>query len=163
MKRILTILIGLIGLALFVPVAAAVGENAPYQTLSVADKALLQPQIERWIRDQLRHDWADLWEIQDQTPELKNELLSGQRNAPNLDRNQYAQAMKGTIGVGYPEIKGFRLIEVDRESDGFQVVGCANLEREEWKQTSVQYIHVRVAGGKVLFAWPDGSADECNL
>jgi hypothetical protein len=71
--------------------------------------------------------------------------------------------MKETIGVGYPEIKGFTLTEVDRESDGFQVVGCANLQREEWKRTSVQYIHVRVAGGKVLFAWPDGSADECKL
>jgi hypothetical protein len=51
---------------------------------------------------------------------LKKELLLGQRNAPNLDRDQYVEAMKNTIGVGYPEIKGFTLTEVDRERDGFQ-------------------------------------------
>ena len=159
MKHILPILVGF---ALLVPFAAVCATD-PYQALSPAEKAELQPQIERWIRDQLRHNWADLWEIQDQTPELKNELLLGQRNAPNLDRDRYVQAMKETVGVAYPEIKGFTLTEVDRESDGFQVVGCANLQREQWKQTSIQYIHVRVADGKVFFAWPDGSADECKL
>ncbi len=160
MKHVLTIIVGL---ALFVPVVAAVAGNDPYQTLSAAEKAHLQPKIERWIQDQLRHDWADLWEIQDRTPELKKELLLGQRNAPNLDRDQYVEAMKNTIGVGYPEIEGFTLTEVDRESDGFQVVGCAKLQREHWKQTSIQYIHVRVADGKAFFAWPDGSGEACKM
>lgn len=141
----------------------ALGATDPYEALPPADKALLKPQIERWIRDQVKHDWSDMWEIQDQTPELKNELLLGRKEAPDMDRNQYAQAMRETIGIGYPEIKAFTLNEVDKKADGFQIVGCAKLQREAWKQTSIQYIHVRIVDGKALFGLPDGSTDKCRL
>lgn len=135
----------------------------PFGALTPAEKALLKPQIERWIHDQTRHDWSDLWEIQDQTPELKNSLLLGHKDAPDMDRKQYVEAMRGTIGSGYPEMKAFTLTEVDKEADGFQVVGCAKLQREEWRATTIQYIHAKIVDGKVRFGWPDGSADECKL
>ena len=138
----------LLGLLVAVCIGAA---RDPFGSLTPADRALLQPQIERWIHDQVKHDWSDLWEIQDQTPELKNELLLGRRDARDLDRKEYVEAMRSTIGTGYPEIRAFRLTEVDKETDGFQVVGCAGLKREEWRATTVQYIHVRIANGRVLF------------
>jgi hypothetical protein len=72
-------------------------------------------------------------------------------------------AMRGTIGVGYPEIKAFTLTEVDKETDGFQVVGCARLQREEWKATTIQYINVKLVNGKALFGWPDGSGEKCKV
>jgi hypothetical protein len=80
-----------------------------------------------------------------------------------MDRKQYAEAMRGTIGTGYPEIRGFTVTEVDKESDGYQMVGCAKLQREGWRATTIQYIHVRVVDGKIRFGWPDGSAEECKL
>ena len=135
----------------------------PFGSLTLADKTLLKPQIERWIHDQVKHDWSDLWEIQDQTPELKNSLLLGLKDAPDMDRKQYVEAMRSTIGSGYPEIAGFTLTEVDKETDGFQIVGCARLKREEWRATTVQYIHVKVEKGTVLFGWPDGSGEQCKL
>ena len=135
----------------------------PFSSLNQAERALLQPQIERWIHDQVKHDWPDLWEIQDQTPALKNELLLGRKEAPDMDRRQYVEAMQETIGIGYPEIRAFTLTEVDKEADGFQVVGCAKLQREGWRATTVQYIHVKVVDGKVRFGWPDGSAEQCKL
>src|SRR5258708_31801852 len=70
----------------------------PYSTLSQSEKELLKPQVERWIHDQIKHDWSDLWAIQDQTPELKNELLLDQKDAPDMDRNPYVQTMHATIG-----------------------------------------------------------------
>jgi hypothetical protein len=149
-------------LGLFVAVGVAAAAD-PFGSLTPADKALLKPQIERWIHDQVKHDWSDFWEIQDQTPELKNSLLMGRKDAPDMDRKQYVEAMRSTIGSGYPEIKAFTLTEVDKETDGFQVVGCASLKREEWRATTIQYIHVRVENGKVLFGWPDGSAEQCKL
>ena len=79
-----------------------------------------------------------------------------------MDRKQYVEAMRNTIGSGEPEIMAFTLTEVDKETDGFQVVGCAKLKREEWRATTIQYIHVRVEKGGVLFGWPDGSAEQCK-
>jgi hypothetical protein len=107
--------------------------------------------------------WSDSWEIQDQTPELKNELLLGRKDAPDMDRNEYVQAMRSTIGIGYPEIKAFTLTEVDKEADGFQVVGCAKLQREEWKKVTEQYVHLKVVNGKVLFGMYEGSGEPCKL
>jgi hypothetical protein len=145
-------------------VAAGVGAATdPFGSLAPAEKVLLKPQIERWIHDQVKHDWPDLWEIQSQTPELKNSLLLGRRDAPDMDRKQYVDAMRGTIGIGYPEIKAFTLTEVDKEADGFQVVGCARLQRGEWTATTIQYIHVKLVNGKALFGWSDGSAERCKV
>jgi hypothetical protein len=70
----------------------------PCGSLTQADRSVLKPQIERWIHDQVKHDWSDMWEIQDQTPEFKNELLLGRKDAPDMDRQQYIQAMQATIG-----------------------------------------------------------------
>lgn len=135
----------------------------PYQPLTPAEKALLKPQIERWIRDQIKHNWSDMWEMQDQTPALKNELLLGRKDAPDMQRNEYVQAMKDTIGSGIPEIRVFQLTEIDKEAGGFQIVGCAKLQREEWKKTTIQYVHVRVMNGKVLFGLYEGSGEECRF
>ncbi|MGA8763096.1 MAG: hypothetical protein WB562_09550 [Candidatus Sulfotelmatobacter sp.] len=137
------------------------GATDPFGQLTSAEEALLKPQIERWIHDQMKHDWSDMWEIQDQTPELENELL-GRKDAPDMDRHEYVQAMRSTIGIGYPEIKAFRLTEVDKEADGFQVVGCAKLQREEWKKITEQYVRLKVVKGKVLFGLYEGSGEECK-
>ncbi len=148
-------------IALFATVSVAATD--PYESLTPAEKTLLKPQIERWIHDQIKHDWSDMWEIQDQTPALKNELLLGHKDTPDIDRNQYAQAMRNTIGIGYPEIKGFKLTEIDREADGFQVAGCARLQREEWKKITVQYVHLRVVNKQVFFGLYEGSGGDCQL
>jgi hypothetical protein len=146
----------------FLMITAVLAATDPFASLTPSDKALLKLQIERWIHDQVKHDWADLWEMQEQTPELKNELLLGNKDAPDMDRKQYEKAMRDTIGTGYPEIKAFTLTEVDKESDGFQVVGCARLQREEWKANTIQYIHLKIVDGKVRFGWPDGSGEACK-
>ncbi len=144
-------------------VCAASSVADPYSTLRAEEKALLKPQIERWIRGQVKHDWSDLWEIQDQTSRLKNELLLGRKNAPDMNRREYIEAMRETIGTGYPEIKAFTLTEVGKEADGFQVVGCAKEQREEWHSTRIEYIHVRIEHGRTLFDLSDSSNEPCEL
>jgi hypothetical protein len=147
----------------FVFMLAALPASDPYSSLSQSEKELLKPQVERWIRDQIKHDWSDLWEIQDQTPELKNELLLGQKDAPDMDRNRYVQAMRATIGSGYPEIKAFTLNEIQRENGGFRVEGCGRLQRENWKQTSVTNVRTKIVNNKVVFGLPDLTPDPCKL
>jgi hypothetical protein len=150
-----------IGLAFLILFLAP--SSDPYSALAPTEKALLQPQIERWIRDQVKSNWSDLWEIQDQTPELKNELLLGDRDAPDMDRNHYIKAMKETIGTGYPEIRAFTLREVRKEDGGFWIQGCAKKQREAWRQTSLTGVHARILNGKVLFGLPGGTPEACKL
>ena len=142
---------------------ASLPASDPYSTLSQSEKELLKPQVERWIHDQIKHDWPDLWAIQDQTPELKNELLLGRKDAPDMDRNRYVQAMRATIGSGFPEIKSFTLNEIQRENGGFRVEGCGRLQRENWKRTSVTNVHARIENNKVVFGLPDFTPDPCKL
>jgi hypothetical protein len=71
--------------------------------------------------------------------------------------------MRSTIGIGYPEIKAFTLTEVDIEAGGFQIVGGARLQREEWKATHIQYVHAKLVNGKALLGWPDGSGEQCKV
>jgi len=134
----------------------------PYGLLTEDEKKMLQPQIERWMHDQAKHDWADMWEIQDQTPQLKNELLLGRRDAPDMDRGKYVQAMQGTIGIGYPEIKAFALREIRREDGGFWILGCGKLQREAWKQTSMTDVHVRMVAGRPKFGLPVATPESCK-
>jgi hypothetical protein len=137
--------------------------NDPYTSLTQSDRELLKPQVERWIHDELQHDWSDLWEIQDQTPEMKNEILLGRKELPDLDRRQFIEAMHQTINIGYPEIKKFKLQEVKAEEGGYLVWGCGEQQREEWKRTSVTYVHIRIVKGKILFGLHGGNPDPCNL
>jgi len=141
--------------------AAPVGD--PYGLLTPDEKKILQPQIERWAHDQAKHDWADMWEIQDQTSELKNELLLGRRDAPDMDRDQYVRAMLATVGFGYPEMKAFALREIRKEDAGFWILGCGKLQRETWRQTSITKVHVRMVDGRPKFGLPAATPESCRL
>ncbi len=85
------------------PMFLARSSGDPCGSLTPDEAKILKPQLERWMRDQLKHDWSDLWNIQDQTAGLKNELLLGHGDAPDLNQQLYLRAMRETIGVGYPE------------------------------------------------------------
>ncbi|MFP5275672.1 MAG: hypothetical protein ACLGPM_01040 [Acidobacteriota bacterium] len=152
----------LLSMALCLIASAATGSD-PYANLRPEERAILQPAIDRWIHDQVKHDWKDLWEIQDQTSDLKNELLLGQRDAPDLNRQQYVEAMNETMGSGYWTIQSFSLREIRREKDGYWVLGCGKVKREEWHQISITDVHIRVVDGKPKFGLPGGTPDSCKL
>lgn len=124
--------------------------NDPYSRVTAAQRAILQPVIERYVRDQIRQDWGDLWEIQDQTADLKNELLSGQRDAPTLTKQQFMEAMRETIGSGYPRLRSFDLREVKPENGNFLMIGCGVATREAWKQQRFVIAGIRIVGSKAF-------------
>src|SRR3984885_4701859 len=124
----------------------------PYSTLAPEQKSLLKPVVERYVGDQIKQDWADLWEIQDQTSDLKNELLLGNRTAPDMTKEQFVTAMKEMIGTGgYPIMRGFELRTVKADKGNFVVIGCAKATRESWHQTGFVVFGARIAEGKPKF------------
>ena len=79
--------------ALFLLLASScIAQADPYASLTPERRLVLQPAVDRFVRDVTKQDWKDLWEIQDQTSNMKNELLEGHRDAPDLARSQYVAA-----------------------------------------------------------------------
>jgi hypothetical protein len=134
----------------------------PYSTLTSEQKSLLKPVVERYVRDQIKQDWADLWEIQDQTSDLKNELLLGHRDAPDLSKEQFVSAMRETIGTGYPRLRSFELREVKDDKGNFIMIGCGYATREEWKQTGYVIAGIKVVQGKPKVDLWSMTSDSCS-
>jgi hypothetical protein len=85
----------------------------------------------------LKKNWADLWEIQDQTCDLKNSLLLGNGDAPDMTKDQFVRAMKYTIeSGGRPRMRSFELRVARADKRNLIVIGCADATRESWHGTS---------------------------
>lgn len=142
---------------------ASTTSGDPFVQVTTNQRALLQPAIARWTSDQVKHNWSDLWEITDQTSEMKNELLLD-RTSPDMTKNEFVHAMRYTMDSGYPIIHEFTLIKVVSEPEGFEVTGCGKKTREEWHQTSLTTVHVRLVNGKPRFGLHSGASSEpCTL
>jgi hypothetical protein len=134
-----------------------------YSALTPEQKSLLKPVVERYVRDQIKQDWADLWEIQDQTPDTKNSLLLGQRDAPDMSKKQFVSAMRETIGTGgMPRLRSFELREVRPDKGNFIMIGCGYATREEWKQKGFVIAGIRVVDGKPRFDIWSMTSDSCS-
>jgi hypothetical protein len=134
----------------------------PYASLSPAEKAILKPGIERYVHDQLKQNWADLWEIQDQTSDVKNALLLGNRTAPDMTKEQFVSAMKEMIGTGgYLQMREFELRTARADKGNFIVIGCAKTTRESWHQTGFVIFGARIVDGKAKFDIWSMTSDSC--
>jgi hypothetical protein len=144
--EVLTAISFLISLTLFAQVAD------PYASITSAQRAILQPGIERYIKDQRHEKWEDLYEIQDQTSDLKNELLLGERNAPDMTKDQFVKAMRYTIGTGeFPRLNDFNLRVVRADKGNFIVIGCGKATRESWHGTGTVIFGARIVDGQAKF------------
>lgn len=108
-------------------------------------------------------DMADLWEIQDQTSDMKNELLLGNRTAPDLSKDQFVAAMREVITTGgYPRMRDFELRVVRADKGNFIVSGCAKATRESWHGTGFVIFGVRIIDGKARFDIWSMTSDSCT-
>lgn len=149
-------------ICMLVTLVAAAAPSDPYVTLTLEQKAVLKPVIERYVRDQEKQDWKDLWEIQDQTSDLKNELLLGHRDAPDMTKEEFVSAMQATIGTGYPRLRAFQLREVRSDKENFIMIGCGKATREAWHQTGNVIAGVRIIDGKPKIDLWSMTSDSCS-
>lgn len=146
-------------------VAAASGQttNDPYANVPAEQRQAYKAVIERFVRDQIKQNWADLWEIQDQTPDMKNTLLQGDRNAPDLSKDQFVQAMRYTVGSGsFPRLRSFTLREIKKDKEGFVMIGCGKATREAWKQTGFVIAGIRLVNGTPKIDIWSMTSDSCT-
>jgi len=137
-------------------------EPNPYSALTPEQRSVLQPGIERYVSDQIKRNWKDLWEIQDQTREVKSELLLDQ-HAPDMDRKQFVKAMGYTIETGgFPQLTKFELQEVRPDKGNFLVVGCGTATRESFHFHGVVIFGARIIAGKPVFDIFSFVSDTCS-
>jgi hypothetical protein len=160
MKRVTLVLTVICSISTF---GTAQTSPDPYASLSGEEKAVLRPGIERYVHDQLKQNWADLWEIQDQTSDVKNELLLGNRTAPDITKDQFVSAMKELMAAGsYPRMREFELRIVRADKGNFIVIGCASATRESWHQTGFVIFGARIVDGKPRFDIWSMTSNSCS-
>ncbi len=145
-----------------VSLAASAQAADPYASITPEQKAILQPGIERYVKDQLHEKWDDLYQIQDQTSDLKNELLLGERNAPDMTKDQFVKAIRYTVGTGgFPRLRDFSLSIVRADKGNFIVIGCGKATRESWHGTGVVIFGARIVEGQARFDIWSMTSDSC--
>src|ERR1700744_1555923 len=122
-----------IALALLLIVPAARTQTiSPFAAVTPQTKVLLEPAIARFSKDEIRMDWKDLWEIDEQDVARKRDFLLKDEAAP-VSRDQFILLMNQAIeGGGTPIMTSFQLVNVAPHSDGFLVSACVAAKRESF-------------------------------
>jgi hypothetical protein len=156
MKRTITFM-------LFVLLAfPCIAQSDPYASLTQEQRQVLQPAVDRFVRDVTKQDWKDLWEIQDQTSNMKNELLEGHRDAPDLTRSQYVAAMRSIVDIEFIRVRTLTVREVRADKGNFVLIGCGTATRESWHQTGFVIAGIRLVDGKPKFDLWSMTSDSCS-
>jgi hypothetical protein len=142
--------------------AGCLAQSDPYTSLTPEQRKILQPAVERFVKDVTKQDWKDLWEIQDQTGGMKNELLEGDRTAPDLTKAQYVAAMRSIVGVEFLRVRTLAVREVRADKGNFILIGCGAATREAWHQTGFIISGIRIIDGKPKFDLWSMTSDSCS-
>jgi hypothetical protein len=123
----------------------------PFVKVNASDKALLVPAIQRFSKDEIRRDWADLWEIDEQDIATKRDFLL-KDDAPPVSRKEYIERKNFAIeGGGVPLMNSFELVSVVSKSDGFIVSACSASQRESFRFKGIVDVEAHIRNGKVTF------------
>jgi hypothetical protein len=122
----------------------------PYASLGPEEKGILKPAVERYVRDQANQNWADLWEIYDQIPDIEFKRDTRRPDdAPPLEREQFAKAWQELISSGsIPYLTKLQVIEVHSTAKGFIVRGCGEAKRESFHFKGLLDIEVHLDNEK---------------
>jgi hypothetical protein len=149
--------------ALFVLLASScIAQSDPYASLTQEQRQVLQPAVDRFVRDVTKQDWKDLWEVQDQTSGMKNALLEGDRDAPDLTKSQYIAAMRSIVGVEFIRVRTLTVREVRADKGNFILIGCGTATRESWHQTGFVIAGIRLVDGKPRFDLWSMTSSSCS-
>jgi len=94
---------------------------------------------------------------------MKNELMLGNRTAPNMSKDQFVAAMKEVIATGgYPRMKDFQLRVAKADKGNFIVIGCAKWARESWRGTGFAIFGAKIVDGNAKFDIWSMTSDSCT-
>jgi hypothetical protein len=136
---------------IFTSALARTAKNDPFAGIAPQDRSVLEPAISRYTHDQMKHDWTDLWQIDEQDIDTKRDFLL-KDDSPAVSREQYVERKEEAIASGgVPLMSSFELISVVPQSDGFLISGCAAAKRESFHFKGIVEFIAHVRNGKATF------------
>lgn len=143
--------LGLILGLILVPASAHRAKRDPFSGISSQDRSDLEPSIARYVRDQMKLDWRDLWEIDEQDMDTKRDF-GLKDDAPAVSKERYLEGKEDSIaGGGVPVMTSFELVSIVPQSDGFLISGCAASKRESFHFKGIVEFIGHVRNGKLTF------------
>jgi len=123
-----------------------------YQPVAPADRQLLKEGLDRYVQDQIKRNWSDLFEIKipGYAIETNYDDLSG--NAPVLSKHEFIEKMYQLTSNGTePYMQSFDLVSITPVKGGYEVHGCSKAQRESFHFKGILTFTAYVSDGQVHF------------
>jgi hypothetical protein len=138
-------------LLLLTPGLIGASDSNPFASVRPEDRTLLEPAIKRFAQDQIKHNWADLWEIDEQDIDTKRDFLL-KDDAPAVAKSEYIEDKENAIASGgVPLMTSFELTSVVPDGGGFLINGCSAAKRESFHFKGIIEAIAHIHEGKVTF------------
>jgi hypothetical protein len=145
----------LIFILLLLPLLLA-AKSDPYEKVAPADRASVETGLQRYIKDQIGRNWADLYEIAVPGYAIQGDYddLTGKRE-PFLSKDGFVQAEENQLANGtLPLMKSFDVVSTAPVEGGYEVRGCSKAQRESFKFKGILRFNAYVSKGQIRFgAW----------
>jgi len=123
----------------------------PLATIPEPKHTLLSNGIERYARDEIAQNWADLYEIADQDgTKPRDDRFTESKTA--LPREQFSEEIRRSVADGEtPIITSFKLIQVIPAKDGYDIHACSAGKRESFYYKGIIEFHAIIIDGTARF------------
>jgi hypothetical protein len=123
-----------------------------YQQVAPADRQSLKEGLDRYVRDQIKRDWADLFEIKIPGYAIVADFDDLSGKAPVLSKQDFVDVMNEQIGNGSrPFVQSFSLASITPMKGGYEVRGCSKAQRESFHFKGILTFNAYVSHGQVRF------------
>jgi hypothetical protein len=123
-----------------------------YQQVALADRPLLKDGLDRYVRDQIKRNWSDLFEIKIPGYAIDTNYDDLSANAPALSKKAFADAMEERVSNGsLPFMQSFDLVSITPMNGGYEVRGCSKAQRESFHFKGIVKLNAYVSNGQVHF------------
>jgi hypothetical protein len=123
-----------------------------YQQVIPADRQPFKEGLDRYVRDQIKRDWADLFEIKIPGFAIVADYDDLSGKAPVLSKQEFGEVMNEQINNGSrPFMQSFNLVSIIPVKGGYEVRGCSKAQRESFHFKGILKFTAYVSDGKVRF------------
>jgi hypothetical protein len=123
-----------------------------YQQVAPADRQPLKDGLERYSRDQIKRNWADLYEIKASGYAIDTDYDDLSGKSPILSKKDFVDALNERVSNGsLPFMQSFDLVSIAPVKGGYEIRGCSKAQRESFHFKGVVRFMAYVSDGKLRF------------
>ena len=123
-----------------------------YDRVALADRQSLKEGLERYMRDQIKHNWADLFEIKILGYPIDTDYDDLSGKVPVLSKKEFVDEMDERVSNGsLPSMQSFDLVSITPVKGGYEVRGCSRAQRENFHFKGIVKLTAYISDGQVRF------------